>query len=132
MKKAFSFIEVLISIMVLAFLGTALIKFNSFNKRAMEHTIHTQEILLLSSAIVSQKKLDNNKKVTLFSITKFTNLTDEDRKFLKSIKLSIDKQTEEKLFLGDDGDKKLYLEYGDLKVSYKNYRQNYLWMEKAK
>jgi len=132
MRNAFSFVEVLISIMVLAYLGTALIKFNSFNKRAMESTIHSQAIILLSSPVLSQKKLDNKKEVDLLSITAFKNLTDEDRKFLKSIKLSINKETEDKIFLADDGKEKLYLEYGDLKVKYKDYTQNYLWMGKSK
>ena len=132
MRSGFSFIEVLISIMVLAFLGTALIKFNSFNKRAMEHNIHSQEIILLSSSILSQKKLDNKKEVDLLSMTTFKNLTDKDRKFLKSIKLSIDKKLEDKIFLANDGKEKLYLEYGDLKVKYKDYTQNFLWMGKSK
>lgn len=118
--------------MVLAFLGTALIKFNSFNKRSMERNIFSQEIILLSSPILSQKKLDNEKEVDLLSITAFKNLTNEDREFLKSITLSINKEIEDKIFLADDGNEKLYLEYGDLKVKYNNFTQNFLWMEKSK
>ncbi|WP_373035043.1 hypothetical protein [Sulfurimonas sp.] len=132
MRNAFSFIEVLISVMVLAFLGTALIKFNSFNKRAMERNIHSQEIILLSSAILSRENLDNEKEMDLLSLTEFKNLTNEDREFLKSITLSINKEIEDKIFLADDGNEKLYLEYGDLKVKYKDYTQNFLWMGKAK
>jgi hypothetical protein len=118
--------------MVLAFLGTALIKFNSFNKRSMERNILSQELILLSSPILSQKKLDNEKEIDLLSITAFKNLTNEDRDFLQSIKLSIDKEIEDKIFLADDGKEKLYLEYGDLKVKYKDYTQNFLWMGKSK
>ncbi|MDA3909705.1 MAG: hypothetical protein PF437_11520 [Sulfurimonas sp.] len=132
MRNAFSFVEVLVSVMVLAFLGTALIKFNSFNKRSMERNILSQELILLSSPILSQKKLDNEKEIDLLSITAFKNLTNEDRDFLQSIKLSIDKEIEDKIFLADDGKEKLYLEYGDLKVKYKDYTQNFLWMGKSK
>ena len=132
MRSAFSFIEVLVSVMVLAFLGTALIKFNSFNKRAMERNILSQKTILLSSAILSQKKLDNKKEVDLLSITTFKNLSNKDREFLKSITLSIDKEIEDKMFLASDGKKDLYLEYGNLKVKYKNYTQNFLWMGKSK
>jgi len=110
-RSAFSFIEVLVSVMVLAFLGTALIKFNSFNKRAMERNILSQKTILLSSAILSQKKLDNKKEVDLLSITTFKNLSNKDREFLKSITLSIDKEIEDKMFLASDGKKDLYLEY---------------------
>jgi len=131
-RSAFSFIEVLVSVMVLAFLGTALIKFNSFNKRAMERNILSQKTILLSSAILSQKKLDNKKEVDLLSITTFKNLSNKDREFLKSITLSIDKEIEDKMFLASDGKKDLYLEYGNLKVKYKNYTQNFLWMGKSK
>ena len=132
MKKAFSFVEVLISVVILAFLGTAMIKFNSFNKRAMEKNILNQDHLLLSSALVYKKNIDNDKEITLLDLTTFVNLHDDDRKFLKSVKLSATREVYEKVFLYNDGKNDSYMEYGDLKIKYKDQVLNYLWMQEAK
>ena len=132
MRKAFSFVEVLISVAILAFLGTALIKFNSFNKRTMERNILSQENILLSSSLIFEKEVENNKEIELFDLTSFTNLTDEDRNFLESIVLIADREIEDKIFLEDDGEENLYLEYGDLHVKYKENTQTFLWMQKSK
>ncbi len=43
MRNAFSFVEVLVSIAILSFMGLALIKFNAFNRSAMERNIVKQE-----------------------------------------------------------------------------------------
>lgn len=132
MRGGFSFLEVLVSIAILSFLGTALIKFNSFNKRAMERNILSQRNILLSSPLIFKRVIKKKKKVTLFTLTHFTNLTDADRKFLKSIVLVADKEVEDKIFLDDTGSEKLYLEYGNLYVKYKENTQTYLWMQKSK
>ena len=131
MKKAFSFVEVLISVVILAFLGTAMLKFNSFNKRAMEKNILMQDHLMLSSSLIYKKDVDNNKKITLLELTSFVNLHDDDRKFLKSIELSATRDISDKLFLYNDGKNDSYMEYGDLKIKYKNQTINYLWMQEA-
>ena len=131
MIRAFSFIEVLISIVILAFLGTAMIKFNSFNKRAMEKNILKQDNILLSSSLVYNKDIDNNKKINLLELTTFTNLHDDDRKFLKSIELSANRDITDKLFLYNDGKKDSYMEYGELKITYKEQTLNYLWMQES-
>ncbi len=131
MKKAFSFVEVLISVVILAFLGTAMLKFNSFNKRAMEKNILMQDHLMLSSSFIYKKDIDNNKKINLLELTSFVNLHDDDRKFLKSIELTAQRDITDKLFLYNDGKDDSYMEYGDLKIKYKKQTINYLWMQEA-
>jgi prepilin-type N-terminal cleavage/methylation domain-containing protein len=130
MRGGFSFIEVLISIAILSFLGTALIKFNSFNKRVMEKNILNQESILISSSILFEQEIQNDKDIELFDLVKFENLDDEDMKFLKSVKLRANREFDDKLYLGNNGKDDLYLEYGDLSVTYKNNTQKYLWMQK--
>lgn len=132
MRSAFSYVEVLISVAILAFLGTALIKFNAFNKRAMEKNIRSQEILLLSSGFLFEKKTEGKKDMILFDLVKFTKLEDDDKKFLESVTMKVSSKTEDTIFLGSDGKEDLYLEYGNLKIEYKDFTQNYLWLQKAK
>lgn len=132
MRSAFSYVEVLISVAILAFLGTALIKFNAFNKRAMEKNIRSQEILLLSSGFLFEKKTEGKKDMILFDLVKFTKLEDDDKKFLESVTMKVSSKPEDTIFLGSDGKEDLYLEYGNLKIEYKDFTQNYLWLQKAK
>jgi len=131
-RSAFSYVEVLISVAILAFLGTALIKFNAFNKRAMEKNIRSQEILLLSSGFLFEKKTEGKKDMILFDLVKFTKLEDDDKKFLESVTMKVSSKPEDTIFLGSDGKEDLYLEYGNLKIEYKDFTQNYLWLQKAK
>ena len=132
MRSGFSFVEVLISVAILAFLGTALIKFNAFNKRAMEKNIVMQENILLSSALLFESEIENNKEIDLFTLIPFINLDDDDMKFLKSVKFQATKETEDKFFLGNTGEEDLYMEYGNLEIKYKEYKQSYLWVQKEK
>ena len=132
MRNGFSFVEVLVSVAILSFMGLTLIKFNSFNKRAMERNIIKQENILLSSAMLFEKETQNNKKIKLFDITSFTKLHDDDRKFLKSIELDAIKTLDDKLILGSTDEEELNIEYGSLKIRYKDYTQNYLWAQKEK
>lgn len=134
MRNGFSFVEVLVSIMILALLGTALIKFNSFNKRVMEKNISSQENLLLSSAFMFLQEIENDKEIELYELVKFDKLDDEDMKFLKSIKLKATKEIEDEIFLpsmdeGGDGES---LEFGEFSITYKDNTQKYLWVEKEK
>jgi len=131
-RGAFSYIEVLIAVAILAFLGVALLKFNSFNARAMERNIHSQENLLLSSGLLFEKKSIEKKDIRLFDVVKFSKLKDNDRKFLQSIMIHVSSKPDDKIFLGNDGKKNLYLEYGNMRVQYKTFVENYLWLQKAK
>ncbi|MDF1875397.1 prepilin-type N-terminal cleavage/methylation domain-containing protein [Sulfurimonas sp. SAG-AH-194-I05] len=156
MRKGFSFIEVLVSVAILSFMGVALIKFNSFNKRAMERNIIKQESILLTGAILYDTKLriNDEKDIELLELVKFQNLDDKDRDFLRSIELHISKNLEDRLILGGSAGEdftqnedlssesqlviddevsatdELNIEYGSLKVTYKEYTQNYLWAQK--
>ncbi len=130
MRKGFSFVEVLVSIVILAFLGTALIKFNSFNKRAMERAITMQENTLLSSSILFQETIDDGKEIELFDLTDFNNLDDDYIKFLKSIRLKATLEIEDKIFIGNDGEENQFMEYGDIIVQRGDFKQNYLWIQR--
>lgn len=118
MKPAFSFIEVIISVAILSYLGTAILNFNSFNKKAMFNNIKKQNTLLVSSPLL-YKDIENNKNYTLFDLVSFKNLSDSDNRFLKSIKLNAKVKSMEKLFLYNDGKKDYFMEYSDVKINYK-------------
>ncbi len=132
MREAFSFIEVIISVVILAFLGTAMLNFNSFNKRAMEKNIMMQDSILLTSSLIFVDKIDNDKEVSLLELTSFKKLNDEDKKFLNSIEMSLEKEVIDKQFLYNDGNNSIYMDYGDLSIKYNDYTINYLWMQRAK
>ena len=123
MKKAFSFIEVIISAVILSFMGVAILNFNSFNKRAMEDNLNKQNTLLLSSAFLYiDKEIDNDKIYKLFDLVTFNNLNDDDNKFLKSIELKGKQNLNEKIFLYTDGKDDFYIDYGSTQIQYKNYK----------
>lgn len=130
MRKAFSFAEVLISIAVLAFLGVALIKFNAFNKRVMERNILSERHLLLSSNILYAKEIDNEREVELIEFSSLKTLHDDDREFLRDIKIKVNKEEGDKIFLGSTGENDLFIEYGDLDITLDGYTQKFLWMQK--
>ncbi len=120
MKSAFSFIEVIISVVILSYLGVAILNFNSFNKNAMFKNIKKQNTLLLTSPILTLKdKIDNAKVYKLNNLVTFKNLSDEDRNFLKSIEIKAKKRLKDKLFLYNDGKKDFFVEYGSFSISYK-------------
>jgi len=119
-KSAFSFIEVIISVVILSYLGVAILNFNSFNKNAMFKNIKKQNTLLLTSPILTLKdKIDNAKVYKLNNLVTFKNLSDEDRNFLKSIEIKAKKRLKDKLFLYNDGKKDFFVEYGSFSISYK-------------
>ncbi len=132
MRKAFSFIEVIISVVILAFLGTAMLNFNSFNKRAMEKNINMQDSILLTTPLAFKDEIDDEKMISLFDLTSFVKLNNEDRKFLDSIEISRIKEITEKQFLYSDGKKDIFMEYGDMKIKYNDLVISYMWMQKAK
>ena len=120
MKSAFSFIEVIISVVILSYLGVAILNFNSFNKKAMFKNIKKQNTLLLTSPILTLKdKIDNAKVYKLNNLVTFKNLSDEDRNFLKGIEIKAKKRLKDKLFLYNDGKKDFFVEYGSFSISYK-------------
>jgi len=132
-KKGFSFIEVLISVVILSFMGVAIVNFNNFNKEAMRLYLQKQQLLLLSSAMLYNEKLENDKTYQLSDIVKFVNLSDEDNKLLKSIELKGEKNFQEKVFLYNDGQKDYYIEMHTLSLEYKGEKFiPYLVLQKVK
>jgi Tfp pilus assembly protein PilE len=134
MKKGFSFVEVIISVMILSFMGVAILNFNSFNKKAMTTHIDKQKTILISSPMLYLKDtIESTKTYKLSELITFNNLSDEDRSFLKNIEFKATQEDIEKVFLYTDGDKEYYIEYG-----YKNIKYNeknhipYLFLERTK
>lgn len=133
MKKGFSFIEVLISVVILSFMGVAILNFNSFNKEAMRQYLKKQQLLLLSSPMLYNGKHKNDKTYKLFDLVKFINLSDDDSKFLKSIELKGEKNFEEKVFLYNDGVKDYNIERHTLSIEYNGEKfLPYLMLQRVK
>ncbi|MBL0707963.1 MAG: hypothetical protein JJW00_02850 [Sulfurimonas sp.] len=132
MRNAFSFVEVIVSIAILSYMGLALLKFNAFNRHAMERNIIKQKNILLTSSILFEKDMDKHDKGTLFELTTFVKLHDDDTAFLKSIKLESVKTLDDKLILGNTGKEEFSMEYGMISVVYEDSKQNYLWVQKGK
>ena len=123
LKSAFSFVEVIISVVILSFVGMALLNFNSFNKTAMFNNINLQDTLLISTPFMFHEgDVDRSKNYKLSDMVSFKNLSDDDNRFLKSITLKAKKQIDEKLFLYNDGKKDYFIEYGTMYTYYKDYR----------
>ncbi len=123
MKSAFSFVEVIISVVILSFVGMALLNFNSFNKTAMFNNINMQDTLLISTPFMFQEgSIDKTKDYKLSDMISFKDLSDDDNKFLKSITFKAKKNIDEKLFLYNDGKKDYFIEYGTMYTYYKDYR----------
>ncbi len=132
MKKAFSFVEVIISVVILSFMGMAILNFNSFNKKAMQFHLEKQDNLLISSALLHYDKIDEKGKTyTLFDLVTFNNLDDDDRTFLNNIEITTTKVLEERMFLYTDGKKEYYINYGNINIKYNNTRPlSYIYLER--
>ncbi|WP_455756681.1 type II secretion system protein [Sulfurimonas sp.] len=130
MRNGFSFVEVLVSVAILSFMGLGLLKFNAFNKRAMERNILKQENILITNSMLFEKEIEDGRTIELKDIMSFTNLNDDDRIFLESIELRANKTLEDKLVLGYTGEEELSIEYGYIALTYKDFTQNYIWAQK--
>jgi len=121
MKPAFSFIEVIVSVIILSYLGTAILNFNSFNKNAMRVNIQKQNTLLVANSMLHiGEDFEDNKEYKLDDLLTFKNLSDEDKSYLKSVVIKGQKDLKEKLFLYNDGKKDYYLEFANIRINYKN------------
>jgi len=136
MRKAFSFVEVLISVVVLAMLGMTILRFNSFNKRAMERNLIFNKNILLSSPLIYLPKIDTykdqDKLYSLADYTHFAKLNDNDRKFLESIKFKIVSKKEDKVYLYSDTGGDHFIDYGNLYLNYDGAKSNFLWIKRSK
>jgi len=97
MRSGFSFIEVIVSVILVSIGILALLKFDAFGKRELEKTLDFhQDILLVSGAHF----LDSpNKELKLSDIYKFERLRDDERKILDSHTISIETMDEEHIDL---------------------------------
>lgn len=131
-RKAFSLIEVIISVTILSFLGVAILNFNSFNKRAMENSLSKQQSVLISSPFLSVAlESDDNKEYQIAELVEFSNLSDEDRKFLSNLSIRGRKVFYEKLFLYTDGEKDYFINYGDFEIFYNEQQKiPYIYLER--
>lgn len=113
-KSGFSFIEILVSV-ILLFIGLlALLKFDSFVKHDIEKNVNKHKILMLSSgynlsSIEGTKSLD-----TLF---KFPSLRDDEKKFLKETEIVVKKLHSDDFIVYSGGDFHYELEIQTMKYS---------------
>ncbi len=91
MTKAFTLIEVLVSVMILAVVGTGLLQISSNSKHNFMFLKAKSEFDRLASiAFVHNNQKYHHKEVTLYDFIKddYTNIDDDLRKYLKDIKVS--------------------------------------------
>ena len=91
MTKAFTLIEVLVSVMILAVVGTGLLQVSSNSKHNFIFLKQKSEFDRLASiAFIHNDQKYHHKDLTLFDFIKddYTNIDDELRKYLKEIKVS--------------------------------------------
>lgn len=91
MTKAFTLIEVLVSVMILAYVGTGLLQISSNSKHNFMFLKNKSEFDRLASiAFIHNDQKFHHKDVTLFDFIKddYTNIDDELRKYLKEIKVN--------------------------------------------
>jgi len=89
--KAFTLIEVLVSVMILAYVGTGLLQISSNSKHNFMFLKNKSEFDRLASiAFIHNDQKFHHKDVTLFDFIKddYTNIDDELRKYLKEIKVN--------------------------------------------
>jgi prepilin-type N-terminal cleavage/methylation domain-containing protein len=135
MRNGFSFVEVLISVVILSMVGMALLKFNAFNKHIMQKSIRSFENNLINSPLLYIKNLDNysvSEDFNLYDITAFSNLNDADRKFLKNTHFTLTVTEGEKIFLFNDQKQSRYLQAYNLYIQYKESKTNYLLIKEGK
>jgi len=90
-KKAFTLIEVLVSVMILAVVGTGLLQISSNSKQNFMFLKEKSEFDRLASiAFIHNNQKYHHKEITLYDFIKddYTNIDDELRKYLKDVKVS--------------------------------------------
>lgn len=83
-KKAFSFVEVLVAVVLLFIALMALLKFDAFVKSDIEKSIERQKVLMISSGI---NHSDEEGKIKLEQMFKFVKLREDEKRFLKDIEI---------------------------------------------
>lgn len=91
MTKAFTLIEVLVSVMILAYVGTALLQMSSNSKHNFMFLKNKSEFDRLASiALIHNNQKFHHKDMTLYDFIKddYADIDDELRKYLKDIKVN--------------------------------------------
>lgn len=114
-KKAFSFIEVLVSIVLLSIGLLALLKFDGFLKFDIEKSMDRHKVMMLSSGF-NLEYLEGEK--SLESVFKFGTLRDDEKKFLKDTKIEIEKVDEDDFLIYSDSENHYEMNIFTVKYSY--------------
>ena len=69
-RGGFTLIEVLISVLILFFSGSALLKFNSFIKNQFEEDVKKHRLALVGSVFSGEKRFDKLKEYQLLDFVK--------------------------------------------------------------
>ena len=91
MTKAFTLIEVLVSVMILSVVGTGLLQISSNSKQNFAFLKEKSEFDRLASiAFIHNDKKYHHKDMTLFDFLRddYTQINDDLRKYLKEVKVS--------------------------------------------
>ena len=91
MTKAFTLVEVLISVMILAVVGTGLLQISTNSKHNFEFLKQKSKFSRLASiAFIHNDQKYHHKDMTLYDFLRddYPNLDDELRKYLKEVKVS--------------------------------------------
>jgi len=134
MRNAFGFVEVLVSVVILATLGMALLKFNAFNKYTIQKNMLFLESSMLETPLLYQENLLNfttPTKQTLLDITAFENIDDATRKFLQEQTFDIMTQEQERIYLMDDTSQARYLLSYSIQTLYKELKKEYFLLQEG-
>ena len=91
MTKAFTLIEVLVSVMILAVVGTGLLQISTNSKHNFIYLKNKSEFDRLASiALIHNNQKFHHKNMTLYDFIKddYNNIDDDLRKYLKEIKVA--------------------------------------------
>lgn len=97
MRRGFSFIEVIVSVVLVSIGILALLKFDAFGKRELEKTLSLHHDLLL---VNGAHFLDSpSRELRLSDIYKFKRLRDDEKRLLESINVTIETLEEDHIDL---------------------------------
>ncbi|NOQ31179.1 MAG: prepilin-type N-terminal cleavage/methylation domain-containing protein [Helicobacteraceae bacterium] len=128
-KRGFTLIEVLISVLILFVTASALFRFNIFIKNQFEQDIESHKLIMLSSAVLGEKKYTKDTKYYLDTLVKLGNIHDDDMRFLKDNYLYIESTEEIPYFLYSDGETDYEIEYGMHYIHNDKANEKLLWIE---
>ncbi len=103
-REAFTLLEVLISIFILFTMGLALLKLDGWIKNEVAKYKEKSLLLYTSTPALYESRRSTLKRDSLYDMTKFTGLRDDELFWLKSISAEIDVGKGKKMTLFKSGD----------------------------